>query len=357
MTSISKDIYERFDVLETLGSGSFGKVFKVSEKKTGRIYACKEINYGKMSEKEKELLVSEVNILRELRTPQIVRYIDRVLDKSITKIYIIMEYCAGGDLSNYIRRHRRERTYIKEEVIWNVLIQVLVALHACHEHKPTKVLHRDIKPGNIMLDAQQKIKLGDFGLSRTLGDDSYARTVVGTPLYMSPEQYKRNRYDEKCDIWSLGCVIYEMACLRPPFEAASQELLSIKVKTGRYQPLPSHYSSELKDVVARMLALSPEQRPSTKELLALPRISLCQAELRGQTAPCTEAVNPRTADAERRDRDVSKKVTELEQREHEIEKRERELAKRAAELDQRERELNYRERELIMREERLKSQP
>lgn len=353
MTSISKDIYERFDVLETLGSGSFGKVFKVCEKRTGKTYACKEINYGKMSEKEKELLVSEVNILRELRTPQIVRYIDRVLDKTITKIYIIMEYCAGGDLAAYIRRHRRERTYVKEEVIWNVLIQVVIALNACHEHKPTKVLHRDIKPGNIMLDGQQKIKLGDFGLSRTLGEDSYARTVVGTPLYMSPEQYKRNRYDEKCDIWSLGCVIYEMACLRPPFEAATQELLSIKVKTGRYSPLPSHYSPELKDIIAKMLALNPEQRPSTKELLAHPRINVCQAELRGQTVPPPE--NRNNNDTERRDRDFGKKLSEVEQREREVERRERELIKRAAELDQKERELNYRERELILREERMKS--
>jgi NIMA (never in mitosis gene a)-related kinase len=95
-----------------------------------------------------------------------------------------------------------------------------VALHACHTRKEGKIIHRDIKPGNIFLDNSTRVKLGDFGLSRILGKDSvYAYTHVGTPYYMSPEQLTDGKYTEKSDVWSTGCILYEMASLHPPFEA------------------------------------------------------------------------------------------------------------------------------------------
>ncbi len=104
-------------------------------------------------------------------------------------------------------------------MIWRVLLQVTSALRECHTRKEGKIFHRDLKPSNIFLDKDHNVKLGDFGLSKQLGEDSiYAYTHVGTPYYMAPEQCESEcKYDERSDIWGLGCIIYEMACLHPPF--------------------------------------------------------------------------------------------------------------------------------------------
>lgn len=124
-----------------------------------------------------------------------------------------------------ICKHRKMpiKTYIEEEKVWRVLAHLTLALLECHRRKDgSKILHRDLKPGNVFFDAEDTVKLGDFGLSRMMGDESvFAYTNVGTPYYMSPEQISEQRYNEKSDIWSAGCVLYEMASLRAPFEATN----------------------------------------------------------------------------------------------------------------------------------------
>ncbi len=141
-----------------------------------------------MSEREKKQLVAEVNILRELKHPNIVRYYDRIIDKKQKKICIIMEYCEGGDMKTLLKNCKRKRDYIAEDVVWKIFTQIVLALNECHYRKQGKILHRDIKPANIFLDGNSNIKLGDFGLSRIMDVDSvFAYTHVGTPYYMSPE--------------------------------------------------------------------------------------------------------------------------------------------------------------------------
>jgi NIMA (never in mitosis gene a)-related kinase 2 len=214
--------FEKYEWLEEIGKGSFGAVSKVRRRADGKVLVWKELNYAKMSEKEKKMLVSEVNILRELNHQNIVRYYDRVIDRDHSKIFIVMEYCEGGDISTLIKSSRKESKHIPEEMIWHIVSQVLLALQTCHSRPEGKILHRDLKPGNIFLDADHNVKLGDFGLSRVMGDESvFAYTHVGTPYYMSPEQINEQKYNEKSDIWSLGCIIYEIAALRAPFEATT----------------------------------------------------------------------------------------------------------------------------------------
>ena len=267
-------IFDDYIQLGLIGQGSFGKVYKVQSKKDHQYYAMKEINYGQMKSKEKELLVSEVNLLRKLNHPSIVRYVDRYQDKSRCLIYIVMEYCGAGDLAKYIKQCKQSHRYIDEEKVWSVFIQILQAIDYCHNPPPTSALqtrlvNRDLKPANVFLTDQSTIKVGDFGLCRLLEDNQIARTNVGTPLYMAPELLENRSYTEKVDIWSMGCILYEMCALQPPYCATSMESLKIKVAGGVRPMLPSQYSSDIRNVINLMLQKDQHRRPGTKQLLGL----------------------------------------------------------------------------------------
>lgn len=139
-------------------------------KSDDRVVVCKKIPYGHMDAKEKHQLVEEVNILRELKSSHIVKYHEHVLDKSAMSIYLVMEYCEGGDLDSFLRSVLKERRYLPEESIWKIFMQVLLAVYEIHKRKEGMILHRDIKPANIFLDSSQNVKLGDFGLARRLAN-------------------------------------------------------------------------------------------------------------------------------------------------------------------------------------------
>ena len=265
---------EGYELGKQLGHGSFGRIWKAVRKSDGETVAIKEIDFGTMLRHQKELLVNEVNILRKLKNPHVVRYIDRYVNKATKKIYIVMEYCPGGDLQSLITRTRGSGQQISEDQIWLTLAELAGALDECHAGYE-KILHRDIKPANIFIDGDGHVKIGDFGLARNLSND-FARTRVGTPYYMSPELVSGKGYDEKSDIWSLGCVIYEMAKLRPPFSSAcrSEEELFTRIKTGRVGRIPNIYSDALWDCICWMLNKDPKARPSTRELLKIHNVEL-----------------------------------------------------------------------------------
>lgn len=150
-----------------------------------------------------------------------------------------MEFCEEGDLSILIRRLRKENRRIEENTIWKIFTQILQAIDFLHS-QDNKILHRDIKPGNIFLQKGGSIKLGDFGLSRQFSENSVqAMSHVGTPYQMSPEQVNQLRYDEKCDIWALGCLLHEMATLQPPFQAKNQVQLAQKIRSGKIENMPN----------------------------------------------------------------------------------------------------------------------
>ncbi|ERE72671.1 serine/threonine-protein kinase Nek2-like protein [Cricetulus griseus] len=215
-----------------------------------------------MTEAEKQMLVSEVNLLRELKHPNIVRYYDRIIDRTNTTLYIVMEYCEGGDLASVITKGTKDRQYLEEEFVLRVMTQLTLALKECHRRSDGghTVLHRDLKPANVFLDSKHNVKLGDFGLARILNhDSSFAKTFVGTPYYMSPEQMSRLSYNEKSDIWSLGCLLYELCALMPPFTAFNQKELAGKIREGRFRRIPYRYSDGLNDIITRMLNLKEQE--------------------------------------------------------------------------------------------------
>ena len=187
-----------------------------------------------------------------------------------------MEYCENGDMAQLIKKCRAEKDFVAEDVIWKIFMQVLLALGECHSKRDDKlhvILHRDLKPGNVFFDQTNNVKLGDFGLCRILSAESqYAHTNVGTPYYMSPEQIKEANYDSKTDIWSLGCVLYEMVALRPPFQATNHLALAKKIIQGQIERIPHRYSEDLQNVINWMLHKEPDRRPTVDELMGIPKI-------------------------------------------------------------------------------------
>ena len=222
---------DNYTFLDRLGHGSFGKVWKAKRNSDGKILAIKEINYSTLGIKERKMFVNEVNILRKLHNPYIVKYYDHYINRSEKKIYLITELCENGDLQSFIRETRSNMSSINEDQIWLTFSELALALKDCH-YGPSKILHRDIKPGNVFIDADGHVKLGDFGLAKCLNSTvDFATTCIGTPFYMSPEM-NNGKYDEKSDIWALGCVIYEMAALRAPFQGFGMEDLKKHICKG-----------------------------------------------------------------------------------------------------------------------------
>ena len=266
---------ENYEPLSFIGKGNFGSITKIKRKVDGKILVWKEFNYGTMREKDRNRIVQEVNILHELHHPNIVKYYDRIIDKQNTKLYIVMEYCPGGDLSQLIKRNRKTNQYFSEDIIWKIFSQVSSALYACHTHKDGIILHRDIKPSNIFIDQENNIKLGDFGLSRILNKDiNFAVSRVGTPYYMSPEQIENIKYNEKSDIWSLGCFLYELVTLHPPFEANTHLNLARKIKSGKIDPIPDFYSNKLNEIINLLMNIEPEKRPNIRQIINMPEINI-----------------------------------------------------------------------------------
>lgn len=332
-----------------------------------QVLVWKELDYGHMREKEKQLVVSEVNILRELRHPFIVRYYDRIIDKASTRIYIVMEFCEGGDLGRVIRKCKRDSTFLEEDFVWKCFAQMVLALKECHRHregdKVKPILHRDLKPGNIFLDSAQNIKIGDFGLAKELASESkYAQTNVGTPFYMSPEQINELKYNEKSDIWALGCLLYEMCALAPPFDATNQLSLAVKINAGKFARIPTQYSEDLHRAIRWMIQVDASKRPAVEDLERIPNLApflrdasaILREYTTGQRAAAAAAAAGAAGGAAGRATGGAAAAAptpkELAVREEALRKAEDDVARRQTELDARERALNEREASIAARE-------
>lgn len=285
---MARSTYEDFIIKEKIGSGSYGVVFKVVRKVDRVTYAMKEIDLAGMSRKEQEECIRETRVLSSLECDYIIKYYDSFLERG--KLYIVTEYASNGNLHDHIKK---QKTRLSEELIWKLFIQILLGLN--HMHKK-KILHRDVKTLNVFLDDQLNVKLGDMGVAKILSTQTnFAKTIVGTPYYLSPELCEDKPYNEKSDVWALGVVLYECCTQRHPFDADNQGALILKILRGKYPPV-SGYSPEMVDIIKRCLTQAATRRPDTNKLLTLPCIREKAMEL-GINLPSPDAMSPDKATA------------------------------------------------------------
>ncbi|KAH0572066.1 Kinase, NEK [Spironucleus salmonicida] len=259
----------RYKEIKTLGKGSFGRAALVQELSTKKQFVMKIIQISAMKPQEREEALQESKILEKLAHPYITGYKESFTDQRF--LYIVMEFANGGDLHDTIRGQKTRGQLFDEQVIWDWFIQITLALKHIHDRR---ILHRDLKTQNIFMDLQsgKKIcKIGDFGVSKILNSTmECARTAIGTPYYLSPELCNNQGYNNKSDVWALGCILYELCTLNHTFEAANMKMLIVKILEGKYTPISSKYSQNMRDLCTAMLQKDPKKRPSVNTILKLP---------------------------------------------------------------------------------------
>ncbi|XP_072785548.1 serine/threonine-protein kinase Nek5 isoform X3 [Taeniopygia guttata] len=256
---------DKYELIKQIGEGSFGKIFLAKGKMDNEPCVIKEINLTKMPVKEKEASKKEVILLAKMKHANIVTFYASLQEKN--NLYIVMEYCDGGDLMKRI--NMQHGVLFDEDQILSWFVQISLGLKHIHDKK---ILHRDVKAQNVFLSNNGKVaKLGDFGIARQLNSTTeFAHTCVGTPYYLSPEICENRPYNNKTDIWSLGCVLYELCALKHPFQGNSLHELVLKICRGRFQPVSPNYSYELRMLISQLFKISPRDRPSINSILKKP---------------------------------------------------------------------------------------
>ena len=258
-----------YKVERLLGEGSFGKAFLCTNQSTNITCVIKQIVIEGMSQKEQQDVINEATILGKLDHPNIIKLFE-AFESKVPKhtLNIVTEYADGGDLSEKIKSQNNKP--FTESDILDYFTQICLALKHIHEKK---IIHRDLKSGNVFLMQSGLVKLGDFGIAKNFQNTmDKAKTMVGTPYYLSPEILENKPYDAKSDIWSLGVLLYEMMTFKMPFNANSLPMLSVKIMRGNYPPPPAVYTKDLREIVSKCLTVIPSRRPSIQEILRMPII-------------------------------------------------------------------------------------
>ena len=257
-----------FKIISKLGEGAYSTVYKVKRNIDNNIYALKKVKLLNLSEKEKQNSLNEVRLLASIKSNFVISYKEAFFDEKDSTLGIVMEFADGGDLYQKIVEHKKSAMFFEETDIWRIFIQLVKGLKALHD---LKILHRDLKSANVFLLTDGTAKLGDLNVSK-VARRGLGYTQTGTPYYASPEVWKDQPYDNKSDIWSLGCVLYEMITLRPPFRAQNMEGLYNKVIKGQFIRIPDRFSNELFEVVKLLIQVNTDLRPSCDEILKNPII-------------------------------------------------------------------------------------
>ena len=294
---------ERFKIINKIGEGAYSIVYTVKRLEDDKIYALKKVKIKKLSKKEKTNALNEVRILASIQSPYVIGYRESFIDENDETLCIIMEYADDGDLYQKIKLYIKNQTFFMESDIWRIFIQITKGLNDLHEYN---ILHRDLKSANVFLFKDGTAKLGDLNVSK-ITTRGLGYTQTGTPYYASPEVWKDNPYNSKSDIWSLGCVFYELIMLTTPFKGKTMKDLYEKVKKGEYPPIPNFFSPKFQIIIDRILKIRPEERPDADEILKMPEIVDKINEL-GINMKNNNNINNISNNNENRDKDRNKNI-------------------------------------------------
>lgn len=283
----NKSMWQDLEVIRTIGKGTHGTVVLARRKVDGAVVAVKRVRLSQISENGRKQADNEVILLKSLYHVNIVRFYDHFLADD--ELNIVMEYSDGGNLRQLVKLRAREKMGpFPEPVIMSWFAQLVLAVAYIHGKN---VLHRDLKAQNVFLTHRNVVKLGDFGISKALAGDDTANTACGTPESMSPEICRGEPYGKKSDIWSLGCILYEMIMLRRPFEASTLPEIFTKICKGDFPPIYPTFSRELRLLVQLMLQQDASKRPSIEDICRFPFVQApIQAFLSEHVAEFQEAL-------------------------------------------------------------------
>lgn len=267
-------VIHNYIIEKKIGVGSYGVVYKAKRKTDGGVFVLKQISLFGLSQNEIDDVKNEASLLSQINSPFVVKYYESFEDKN--SLYIVMEYCPDGDLSSFLDKFDKQRKPLQEDFIWKMILKIAIGLGAIHKEN---ILHRDLKSLNIFLkkELQQKEfqpKIGDLGVARKLNKNSLAKTFIGTPYYLSPEICEERPYNDKSDVWALGCILYELCTYKHPFNAKTQASLIMKILKGKYDPIRSCYSKDLKDLISMMLTKNDYMRPNVYQIFKKPFVFL-----------------------------------------------------------------------------------
>ena len=254
-----------YQILEKIGKGTFGTVYKVKKYNESFLYVIKQIPLNELTEDQIKQVNTEAKLLSLINSNFVVKYFESFIDNY--ELFIVMEYCDNGDLYHFLQEQQIKSTPLKEDLVWQIFIKITLGLSTIHK---MKILHRDLKTLNIFLNKDMGVKIGDLGIAKQLNQGSFANTLIGTPYYISPEMCEDKPYNQKSDVWALGCILYELCTFRHPFDATNQGALFLKIMKENPEPIFACYSSNLQKLVNQILEKNYEKRPSCLDILNNP---------------------------------------------------------------------------------------
>jgi calcium-dependent protein kinase len=261
------NLLDKYTVEKEIGAGGYARCLLVKNKTTGQLYACKELQKNKLNNVAS--LKSEIQILIKLDHPNIIKLYE--IYENDNYIYLVMELCTGGELFDRIIQKTEQGKQFTEKEVANIFQQMMSAINYCHSNK---IVHRDLKPENLLLATQDEnspIKVIDFGMSRIFNNKQAMFDKVGTAYYISPEVLD-GFYDEKCDIWSAGVILYILLCGYPPFNGNDDDEIFESIKKRKFVFPDAEWaniSKEAKDLINKMLS-DPLTRLTAEQVLGHP---------------------------------------------------------------------------------------